>query len=135
MTWEPRPLPEVTPETQDFWSATSDGELSLGECNACSSQFHYPRGHCPDCFSDNVEITAAAGTGTIYSHTKMESVPGWPEEALPLRLAMVELDEGPRLLTNLVDSDPDEIRVGAPVEVVFQETEADLAVPTFTVQS
>jgi uncharacterized OB-fold protein len=135
MTWEPRPLPDVTPETEDYWSATAEGELPLGECGACGFLFHYPRGHCPDCFYDDVSITAAAGTGTIYSHSEMESVPGWPEATLPLRLAMVQLDEGPRLLTNLVDSDPAEIRVGAPVEVVFQETEADLAVPTFTIRS
>lgn len=134
MTWEPRPVPDVNPETEPFWERTAEGVLTLCECDECGLVFHYPRAHCPECFSERVESIDAAGTGEVYTHTTMESVPGWPDTAQPVTLAVVELDEGVRLLTNIVDSDPADVHVGAPVEVVFQETEENLAVPTFRLQ-
>ncbi len=132
MTWEPRPVPEPTPETERFWRAASEGRLLLSECRDCGLTYHYPRALCPDCFSDDVEWREAAGTGEVYSYTVMRGVSGWPESALPLVYAHVELDEGPRVITNIVDCDPDRVEVGLPVAVRFEPTDReDVAVPVF----
>ena len=131
MTWEPRPLPSVTPETALYWEATADDQLLLCHCTACDLTYYYPRSRCPDCLSDAVEWQEAAGTGVVYSHTATELVSEWPEEALPVVVAYVELDEGPRVLTNL-DADPEDLAIGDRVEVAFVETEReDVAIPVF----
>ncbi len=130
MTWEPRPIPEVTPETAPYWEAAAEGRLLVRECPDCGLVFHYPRALCPDCFAE-AEWKEAAGTGEIYSYSATESADGWPEEALPLVVAYVELDEGPRMLTN-VHADPADLEVGMAVEVTFVETdESDVAIPVF----
>lgn len=132
MNWEPRPVPEVSPETAPYWEAAAEGALLLCECQSCNLQYYYPRARCPDCLSDDIEWVEADGTGTVYAHTATEIVSGWPEEDLPLVLAYVELDEGPRVLTNLLNCGPDDVEIGAPVEVAFVDTaESDVAIPVF----
>lgn len=133
MTWEPRPLPEVTPETEPFWEGTANGEFRLNACQDCGLVYFYPRALCPDCFSDDVEWVEADGTGEVYSYSVVRQMSGWPESDLPVINAYVELDEGPRVFTNLVDCKPADVDVGVPVEVLFEDTEdSDLAVPLFT---
>lgn len=132
MTWEPRPTPEVTPETRRYWRAASEGRLLLRECRRCGLTYHYPRPFCPDCFSEDVEWREADGTGVVYTYTVSRQLSGWPESDLPLVVAYVELDEGPRLVTDLVDCAPDDVDVGDRVEVRFRETEsADVSIPVF----
>lgn len=130
MTWEPRPTPEVTPETEPYWTAAAEERLLLGHCPACGLTFHYPRAVCPDCFEE-AEWTTAEGSGTLYSYTVLERASGWPEAELPLLLAYVELDEGPRIMTNVVECDPADATVGMPVTVRFEPTEDGIAVPVF----
>ena len=131
MTWEPRPVPEVTPETEPYWSAAAEGRLLLNECGDCGLVYHYPRAHCPDCFGDDVEWTEAAGAGEVYSYSVARTMSGWPEEDLPPVVAYVELDEGPRVMTN-VDAAPEAVEVGTRVEVAFVETDdEDVAIPLF----
>lgn len=133
MTWEPRPLPKVTPETDPFWEAAADERFLLCQCEDCGLVYYYPRKVCPDCMSGKIDWIEADGTGELYSYTVAEQKAGWPEEALPLVYAYVELDEGPRVITNIVDCDPDELQVGQRVEVQFVSTEEDsVAVPVFT---
>ena len=130
-TWEPRPTPEVTPESERYWRAASEGRLLVSECGDCGLVYHYPRARCPDCLSDAIEWVEAAGTGEIYAHSTAPSVAGWPDEDLPLVVAYVELDEGPRLMTN-VDADPEAVGVGTRVRVEFVDTDdPDVAVPVF----
>lgn len=132
MTWEPRPLPEVTPETEPYWEAAANGSLLLGECGACGLVYYYPRARCPDCLSDDVEWVEAAGTGSVYSYTVTETVAAWPEEHLPLVAAYVELDEGPRLFTTLVDCTAEDVDIGTRVEVDFVGTEDEaVSIPVF----
>lgn len=135
MSWEPRPLPDVTPETERFWKATADGELLLGECEECDLVYYYPRTRCPDCLSESISWRSAAGTGKVYTYSSAEQVAGWPEDELPLVVAYVELTEGPRVMTNLVNCDPADVEVGMSVELEFLETEEDLAIPVFTPQA
>ena len=132
MTWEPRPLPVVTPETREFWGATTDNELRLCHCQDCGLTYYYPRARCPDCLSDEVESIEATGHGVVYSYTVTETVSDWPSDTLPLVVAYVELEEGPRLLTNLVHCNPEKAEIGIEVEVTFIETDnADIAIPVF----
>lgn len=131
--WEPRPVPKTTPETEAYWRGATEGELRLKRCTDCGVVFHYPRALCPDCTSEDTEWTVAGGTGELYSFSIQDRRGDWPDEALPMVLAYVELDEGPRVMTNVVDCDPDALAVGDRVEVRFVPTEDDaVAVPVFT---
>lgn len=131
-TWEPRPLPTVTPETERFWRGAAEGRLLLRTCHDCDLTFFYPRSRCPDCLGTAVSWTDAAGRGVVYTFSTSERVEGWPEAALPVVLAYVELGEGPRMLSNLVECSPGEVTVGTAVHVRFVPTERDdVAVPVF----
>ena len=131
MSWDPRPVPEVNPETERYWRAAADGELLVRECLDCGLVYHYPRSLCPDCFSENVEWRETSGRGEVYSHSAVRTMRGWPEEDLPLVLAYVELDAGPRMMTN-VDADPDDVEIGTRVEARFVDVaDTDIAVPVF----
>ena len=131
MSWEPRPTPEVSPETEEYWKAAAAEKLLISECNDCGLVYHYPRALCPDCFSENTDWREAEGTGEVYSYSPARTMSGWPEEDLPLVVAYVQLDEGPRMVTN-VDADPDEIEVGTPVQVTFVQTKNEgVAIPVF----
>jgi uncharacterized protein len=120
------PAPRVLPETQAYWTAADQGRLLVKRCNACGQAHHYPRDICPFCLSDDTAWTDARGTGTLYSYSTM----GQGDAAYTL--AYVTLDEGPTLLTNVVDCDPAQLRVGQPVRVVFRSSEGGHAVPMFT---
>jgi uncharacterized OB-fold protein len=131
MNWEPRPLPDVTPETETYWTSAADGQFLLRECNNCSLTYYYPRALCPNCFSEDVDWIEASGNGEVYSYSTAHTMSSWPEEDLPLVVAYIELDEGPRMMTN-IDADPDEVEIGMHVEVRFIKTdEEDVAIPVF----
>lgn len=118
----PTPAPNPSPETKEFWDATTQGRLLLKRCTACATVIWYPRSLCPACKSFDTEWFEASGRGTVYSFTVSRRGEGPWREAAPYVLAYVELDEGPRLLTNLVDCDLDSLAIGQPVEVVFDDT-------------
>ena len=131
MSWEPRQPPNVTPESKEYWHAAAEGMLKLKRCLECETVFHYPRTLCPDCFGDT-EWIESEGKGEIYSYSVSDRSESWPDEKLPHVLAYVELDEGPRVITVVEDADPDDLDVGARVEVAFRETDEDgVAVPVF----
>jgi len=118
--------PEPNPETAAFWQATSNGRLMLGSCKSCSKPHWYPRAICPHCFSDQTELTEASGTGEIYSFSVMKRA------KIPYAIAYVTLDEGPKMMTNIVDTDYDAITIGQKVKVVFKASENGTPVPMFT---
>ena len=125
-----RPLPVPTPETQHFWDGTARGELLLQRCPACATTYFPPQPFCPACSNDEVEVVRASGRGSLSSYVISErAAPGF--EA-PYVIAVVALDEGPRLLTNLVEvpPDPDRLPLDLPVEVVFQPF-GDVTPPLF----
>lgn len=130
--WEPRKTPDVDPETALFWRAAADGTLLLYECDDCGLVFYYPRAFCPDDLSPNVSPKPAAGTGRVYTYATTDVVSEWPSDDLPMVSAIVELDEGPRMLTTLVDCEADSIAIGDRVEVLFIPTDdEDVAIPVF----
>ena len=120
-----RPLPQpITPEAKPYWDGLKAGKLMLPKCRDCGRAFWYPRTLCPACHSRAIEWIQSSGKGKLHafgiaqqSFNRAFKVPS------PFVLAMVELAEGPRLMTNLVGIEPDpaRIRIGMPVEVVFED--------------
>ena len=118
----PVPTPERTPETSAFWDATAAGRLLLARCDACGTVIWYPKTYCPECGGLSVSWIEASGAGTIYSFSVVHRGPGAFRDAVPFVVAYVELEEGPRVLTNIVGCDPDQLSIGQPVQVVFCDT-------------
>jgi uncharacterized OB-fold protein len=125
-----RPEPRATPETAHFWQGTAQGELRLQRCRTCDRPYFPPQPFCPRCTSDDVEVFLASGHGTLHSYViNHRAAPGF---TAPYVIAVVELEEGPRLLTNLVEAgaDPDALPLDLPVEVGF-EPAGDMSLPVF----
>jgi uncharacterized protein len=116
-----RPAP-TTIETAEFWSATGEGRLLLKRCDACSTVIWYPRNLCPACGSLETSWFEASGRGTIYTYTIVHKGNGPWAAHVPYIVAYVELEEGPRVMSNVVDVDPGAVEVGMPVEVVWNDT-------------
>jgi uncharacterized protein len=127
----PAPAPPVNPETRPFWDATAQGRLLLRRCLDCASVIWYPRTMCPQCASTRTEWVESAGRGRVYSYTINHRGEGAYKNAAPFVLAYVELDEGPRMMTNIVGADPASLAVGLPVQVVFHDTGDGTALPRF----
>jgi uncharacterized protein len=125
-----RALPEPTPETQVFWDKARERELWLPRCAGCGLVVWYPRAFCPSCSGADLRWFRACGRGLLASYViTHRSAPGFTS---PYAIALVELPEGPRLVANLVDIEPDpaQLWVGMPLEVVFEEY-ADMVLPQF----
>lgn len=127
-----KPLPRIDEESKGFWEACQRHELYVQRCAACDAPRYYPRALCPSCLSDRVEWVRCGGQGTIYTFTvtHQNQAAGFRDE-LPYVLAYVELDEGVRMLTNIVGCAPDSVRIGMRVEVVFEDVTADATLPKF----
>ena len=132
-TPRPKPLPQPTPETAPYWEALREHRLRMQWCRDCRGFYFYPRPFCRTCGGANVEWRELAGSGTLYSFVINHlPAPGF-EGDVPYVIALVDLDEGPRLMTNLVNVAPDPavIRVGMPVRVVFHDASAEVTLPLF----
>ena len=126
----PAPPPMINVETKSFWDATTEGKLMLPRCNDCGTVIWYPRAFCPECSSFDLTWFEATGLGTIYSYTVNRRGQGDYRD-LAYVLAYVELEEGPRVLTNIVDCDVESVAVGQAVKVVFHPTSNGAALPRF----
>ena len=110
--------PPTSPLTEPFWDATREQRLLLQWCVACDAVVFYPRDACPTCLGDALEWREAAGTGTVYAvSVQHRAGPGRDQDAGPYAVALVDLPEGARLMTNVVGGDPDGVAVGQPVRV------------------
>lgn len=121
----PLPTPPVYPDNTEFWAAANEGRLLVPKCGSCGKTHWYPRPFCPHCRSDDVSWIEASGKGTIYSVSPTRRVP------VPYAIAYVTLDEGTTMLTNIVDTDLDQVKIGDRVQVVFKATEGGQKVPMF----
>lgn len=115
----PAPTPPFSPEAEPFWTAAAQGRLVLPVCDGCGHHIWYPRSWCPACGSPSVTWTEVSGRGTVYARSVLHKGVGPWAGAAPFVVAYVELDEGPRILTNVVTDDPASVRVGDPVRAVF----------------
>jgi uncharacterized protein len=127
-----KPLPHLDEENRWFWEACARHELYLQKCGVCATIRFYPRALCPSCLSSKTEYLRASGRGTVYTFTVtyQNQAAGFRDE-LPYVMAYVELDEGPRILTNVVNTPADTVTIGMPVEVVFEDVDEGLAIPKF----
>ena len=127
-----KPLPQIDEESRPYWEALQRHELYIQKCRSCGHQFYHPRAECPDCLTPNPEWVKCKGSGKVYtfSVTHQNPTPGF-REALPYVLAYVELDEGVKMLTNLVDCQPDTVRIGMPVEVVYEDVTPEVTLAKF----
>lgn len=116
-----RPLPQPTPETQHFWDGTKTGELRLQKCDGCKHTYFPPRPFCPKCASRSVTAFKASGKGILYSYV-INARPS-PGIDAPYAIAVVELAEGPRMMTNIVGcpQTPEALQLDMPLEVVFEK--------------
>ncbi len=123
----------ATPESRPFWEAARRHELSLQRCRACARWVFYPRAVCPHCLADDLEWLRASGRGTLHTFTVVYRGQRGFSLPAPYVIAIVELEEGPRLMTNLVGvaADPTQIRIGMPVEIAFEDVLPEVALPRF----
>ena len=131
MTASRAPLPQPTPESKPFFDALKERRLLIQRCEECGLAYYYPRPFCPACLSGRVEWEQASGRGKLYSFViNQRAAPGF---VAPYIIAVVELDEGPRMMTNLVDVEPDPelVRCEMPVEIVFDDVDDDFTLPRF----
>ena len=117
----PAKAAEPNSENLQFFEGAEQGRLVLPRCTACGFVIWFPREICPECGSQDVDWFEASGSGSIYSCTVTRRIPGSWGKAAPFVLAYVELDEGPRVMTNIVDCDPEQVAIGDRVEAVFEE--------------
>lgn len=129
-----KPLPSPAPEWRRYWEGCKRHQLWLPFCRGCERFFFYPRDFCPRCFAWNVEWRLASGRGRIHSFAIHYRAwhPAWANE-VPYVSALVELEEGPRIYTNIVgvEPDPTKIRCDMAVEVVFEDVSDEISLPKF----
>jgi hypothetical protein len=128
----PRPTPD--PDSAPWWDALREHRLLFQRCRRCGHAQLYFRAVCRECWSRDLETPESSGRGVVYSYSVLYSV-GDPvlKEELPYALAIVELDEGARLLTRIV-GDPDAVAVGRRVRVVFHDVDEELTLPYFALE-
>ncbi|MEL3890115.1 Zn-ribbon domain-containing OB-fold protein [Ferrovibrio sp. MS7] len=126
-----RQIPVPTPETAHFWEGAKKGELLLQQCNSCEHTYFPPRPFCPSCGDGKIKVVKASGKGRI--HTFIISNFRSPGFTPPYSIAVVQLDEGPRMLTNIVGCPQDSasIAMEMPVEVVFEPVSDDINLVMF----
>lgn len=126
-----RKLPRPTPETAHYWDGTQVGELRLQKCNSCNESYFPPRPFCPRCSSRNITVFAASGKATLYSYI-ISHIPA-PGLEPPYSVAVVTLEEGPRLMTNIVgcDQTPEALTLDMPLEVAFEAQNDEITLPFF----
>ena len=126
-----RPLPLPDPDTAFFWEATSQRKLEILRCQKCGTWVHYPKPSCWNCASDDLKPEQVSGRGTVYSYTVThQDVPGYKA---PFAVVIVELEEqaGLRMVSNVINVPPEDVRIGMPVEVTFQPVAEDVWLPLF----
>ncbi|MEK9595832.1 MAG: Zn-ribbon domain-containing OB-fold protein [Rhodospirillaceae bacterium] len=131
MSSDGRVIPTPTPETQHYWDGAKIGELRLQSCNSCDKVYFPPRPFCPECGSRDVVIMKASGRGRLFSYVINHlPTPGFEP---PFAIAVVELDEGPRLMSNIVGcpQTPEALKIDMPLEVTFETLNDEITLPQF----
>ena len=128
---KPRPAPVPDIESEPYWKAAHEGRLIVQRCTECGNTQLYPRWRCLRC-RGQVEWVDATGGGTVYSFTVIrQNFSRSFRHLIPYVVALVDLDEGPRLMTNLLGIAPDDVRIGMRVRVRFEPVSEEASVPLF----
>jgi uncharacterized OB-fold protein len=128
-----RLIPEPTPETREFWEGAKRGELRIQRCRSCGKAYFFPRPFCPHCSSQDVEWFTASGRGRLYSYViNHRAAPGFQVWA-PYVIAVIQLEEGPRMMTNIIGVEPlpENLPIDMPVEVSWEQQNDDISLPLF----
>ena len=128
---EQRAIPKPTPETQHFWDGARAGELRLQTCDSCDHTYFPPRPFCPECGSREVSVVTASGRGKLLSYV-INHLPS-PGFESPFAIAIVELEEGPRMMSNILEcaQTPDALQLDMPLEVTFEKLSDEITLPQF----
>jgi uncharacterized OB-fold protein len=118
-------------DSRPYWEGLIQGELRIQRCAACARAVFYPRALCPYCYSDRLSWIVATGRGTIYAYTVAHQAFGLFAAEIPFVIAIVELEEGVRMMTRIVDAPRERISIGAAVRVTFEKAGEDLTLPYF----
>ena len=119
--------PALNPGDEPYFAGAAEGKLLIKVCKQCEQPHHYPRALCPFCWSSEVDWADSKGTGVIYTYSVTRRGAG-----TPYCIAYVTLDEGPTIMTNIVDTDLDTVRIGQRVTAVFKAAEGGTFIPMFT---
>jgi len=115
-----KPLPEIQPYSQPFWDGTRENKLLVQHCNACDTNIFYPRRDCPECWSQDLGWIEASGRAIVYTYSVTYEGVDW-----------IDLPEGIRMHTNLVECEPEDVRIGMEVEVVYRPVTEEITLPFF----
>jgi len=129
----PASMVQQDSDSRPYWEGLAQGELRIQRCRTCAKAVFYPRGICPHCYSDQLEWIVASGKGTIYTYTVAHQALGAFAEDVPFVVALVELEEGVRMMSRIVDALARSVTIGAAVQVTFEKGtgEEDLTLPYF----
>ena len=129
----PKHFPRPTPETEAYWDGCRKHELLLQRCTECSEFQFYPRILCTSCSSDKLEWVKANGQGKILTFTVVRRPVSEAYAAdIPYVVALIELDEGPTMMSNVVECNPEALKIGDPVRVLFEDWSKDISIPMFS---
>jgi len=132
MTEYAKPIPFPDNVTGTFWEATKNNKLLIQRCGDCGAHQFFPQSYCRNCLGENVDWIEASGKGKVYTFTIVNRPPTVRfQEDVPYVVALIELEEGVRMMSNVVGIDPDDVRVDMPVEVVFDEITSTISLPKF----
>ncbi len=125
-------LPTIEDETRPFWDALREGRLMIARCGACGKVHYFPRPMCPSCWSEDVSLVEVTGRGTLYtwSTVYVNDLPPFNTK-VPYVAAQVDLEEGVRLTTMVVDAAPQDLEIGMKLQVVFEAISDDVTIPVF----
>jgi uncharacterized protein len=127
-----KPLPKVRPETEPFWRAARNHQLVLQRCDNCSKIIFYPRVACPNCLSSNISWFEASGRGTVYSYTIIwRAAAKVFEKDIPYVYAIIELEEGARMISNIINMKGSKPTIGMKVKVTFIDATSEISIPQF----
>lgn len=127
-----KPVPIVNEWARPFWDAARENKLKIQQCRDCGKHVFYPRMSCPECFSEDMDWVECSGRGTVYSFTVVESNP--PSafiQDLPYVIAVIRLEEGVQMLSNIVEWEPGALRCDMPVQVTFDKLNDEFTLPKF----
>ena len=131
-----RVFPNPNALTAPYWKAAREHRLTLPRCGACGRFHSYPRSRCPHCSSDRLTWTPCSGEATVYSYTEVLRAPSQAFAGeVPYVVAIVELAEGPHLMTRLVGAERGKLAIGQKVQVEFDDMDDEIALPVFRVQT
>lgn len=126
-----KPKPDITPLNAPFWEGAAQGEVRVQHCNKCGALFRFTHPRCLECWAGNLDWRVAKGTGIVATYTVLHVAPMQAfEDKLPYVLALIDLDEGVRMMANIVDCAPEDVEIGMPVSVMFEDRDG-IALPQY----